>query len=1122
MRTALVVALLATANVLPASAQFDSGQISGFVRDAQQGALPGATVTVANEATGNKRSTVTNSNGFYVLPDMPVGSYTVTVELSGFKKFARTGVRLTATSQIAVDAELELGSLEETITVTAGNAFVQTTTAQVARTIETRQIQELTLNGRNPIYIASLKPGVRGGTIGTFDPDSVSNGNFSINGARADEYLVTIDGAVATRTRSSGSMLGAQDVDTVEEVQVLTANYRAEYGRSSAGQIRFVTKSGTQQFHGDGVENYRNAALDANSWTRNRSGDPRLSNGPDPYSFNQWGFHFGGPVLLPGGFNADRSKLFFFWGEEWIRRRDTPTSTQTVPTAAMRRGDFNELLNPANPFFGRARTIIDPLTGQPFPNNIIPASRISPNGQALLNTYPLPTPGFQQGTSNWIGTQPRHSDLRKDTVKFDYVPTSSQRFSARIGYTPWTFNDPFVNGTDRVQWAWSRPNKLGAASWNSVLSSTLLNEFTFAFNSDGTGTIDLDPACGARCDRATYGLNYPYLFPGTKLANGKIPTIRITGLSTLDADAYPGAWAGFVYTWSDNLTKVIGNHTTKFGFVIEHSGQDDNIQFTTASQGATNNQNGEVRFLDAGHPLSTGVAMANALLGNFNDYNEFGAKASTAWVATAFDAYAQDSWKAGSKVTIEAGVRYSLWPQWYSRGDNIASFNPQFYDPRLAQQVDRTSGFVVGGGVPLNGMVLPGDPGVNDGYDRLRHGLTAGLAQTHKNMFQPRLGLAYAITDKTAFRTGLGLFYNRPMINRDTALGGNPPFQIQQTVVNGSIDAPAGATRRDFPLVVTAQDPVFDVPRAWNWNLTIERQLPWATTVEIGYVGRRGIDNQRKRNINQLLPGTLQANPGVNVNALRPYLGYGPIGLAENSGRSQYHGLQISVERRVARGLHAGIGYTLSRTRDNSSTLTDVLPNTYDDSAYYGISDLDRTHVLIANWIYELPFLQRSDWASRAFGRWAVTGVYQYQSGMPVSVRSNDDFAGVGPGSGNQFWNLVGDPIIEPGPFTTSMAWFNPAAFARPAAGSFGVQPRNMIRNPATWNFDLGVRKEVPLTGVQRIQFRAEAFNVLNHPNLGSSPTASAVNNNPTSGSFGFITAKYSERVVQLSLRYSF
>jgi hypothetical protein len=384
-------------------------------------------------------------------------------------------------------------------------------------------------------------------------------------------------------------------------------------------------------------------------------------------------------------------------------------------------------------------------------------------------------------------------------------------------------------------------------------------------------------------------------------------------------------------------------------------------------------------------------------------------------------------------------------------------------------------------------------------------------------MFQPRLGLAYAVTKKTTVRTGVGLFYNRPMINRDTALGGNAPFQVQQTVVNGSIEAPGGATRRSFPLIVTAQDPVFDMPRAWNWNLTIERELPWRTTVEAAYVGRRGLHNQRKRNINQLQPGTVQANPGVNPNALRPYLGYGPIGLAENSGRSQYHGLQISVERRVSSGLHAGVGYTWSRSKDDSSSLTDVLPNTYDTGSYWGISDLDRPHVLIANWIYEVPFLQRtSGWASRALGHWELTGVYQFQSGAPFSIRSNDDFAGVGPGSGAQFWNLVADPSISRTPFTNNAPWFNPAAFARPAAGTFGAQRRNSLRNPHTWNLDMGVRKTVPIRGSNGIEFRVEAFNVLNHPNW------SGANSNPTSGSFGFVTSKTGERVIQLAAKYMF
>ncbi len=1107
-------------------AQFDSGQISGFVRDAQQAAIPGATVTVTNQGNGDHRSSVTNAAGFFVFPDLPVGIYSVTVELSGFKKFVQTDLRLSAASQMAVDGVLEVGSLEETVEVRASPSQVQTTTAQVARTIDTRQIQALTLNGRNPIYLASLKPGVRGGTIGTFDPDSVSNGSFSINGARDDEYVVMVDGAVATRTRSSGSMLGAQDVETVDEVQILTASYRAEYGRSSAGQIRFVTKSGTQQFHGDGLENYRNASLDANSWVRNKSGDPRFSNGPDPFSFHQFGFHLGGPVLLPGGFNASRNKLFFFWGEEWIRRRDTLTATATVPTAAMRRGDFSELLNPGNSFFGRARTINDPLTGRPFPNNVIPADRISANGQALLNVFPLPTPGFAQGTNNWIGTQPRFSDLRKDTFKFDYVATPNQRLTVRGSHIPWTFNDPFI-ALDRVQWLWSRPNRLGSVSLNSILSSSLLNEFTFSANSDGKGTIEMWPDCGARCDRATYGVTFPYLFPGTKLADQKIPTIRITGLSTLDAGPYPGAWAGFVYTWSDTVTKVVGNHATKFGIVIERSGQNDFIQFTTASQGTTNTQNGEVRFLDAGHPQSTGLALANTILGNFNDYTELGTKAYTPWVATAFDAFAQDTLKVGSKVTVEAGVRYSLWPPWHSRWGNIAMFDPAFYDPARAAQVDAQGGFITGGD-RFNGIVLPGTQAPEAGrdripqlqtgeFDRLRHGLPDGLADTHKNLFQPRLGLAYAVNQKTAFRTGLGLFYNRTMINRDTALGGNPPFQVQQTVVNGSIDTPGGTTRRDFPLIVTMQDPVFDVPQAWNWNVTVEREVPWSTTVEVGYVGRRAAHNQRKVNINQLQAGTIQANPGINPNALRPYRGFGVIGLAENTGRSQYHGLQVSVERRVSNGLHAGIGYTLSRVKDNASSLTDILPNSYDDSAYYGISDLDRTHVLIANWIYELPFGRGTASAlNRALGHWELTGVYQYQSGSPFSVRSNDDFAGVGPGSGSQFWNLIGDPTITRGAFESTAAWFNSAAFARPAAGTFGVQPRNLLRNPPTWNLDFGLRKSLPIKNAQRVEFRVEAFNVLNHPNWDTA------NGNPTSGSFGLVTGKVGSRVVQLATKYMF
>jgi hypothetical protein len=315
---------------------------------------------------------------------------------------------------------------------------------------------------------------------------------------------------------------------------------------------------------------------------------------------------------------------------------------------------------------------------------------------------------------------------------------------------------------------------------------------------------------------------------------------------------------------------------------------------------------------------------------------------------------------------------------------------------------------------------------------------------------------------------------------------------------------------------MTIQDPVFKIPTAWNWNATLQRELPGRTTIEVGYVGRRGIHNQRKRNINQLQTGTIQANPGVNANALRPYLGMGILGLAENSGRSLYNGLQISAQRRFAQGLQFDVAYTYSKLKDDASSLTDILPNTYFDKDYYGISDLDRTHVLIISYIYELPFRGTRGLARRLFGNWELSGINQMQSGSPFSIRQNVDYAGVGAGSGNQFWNLTGDPSLEPTAFVNDATWFNRAAFTQPSAGTFGVQPRNILRNPGFWEWDLGIRKNFPVTEKQHLQFRTELFNAVNHPNWGGATS------NPTSGTFGKVTSKSGNRTIQLALKYIF
>lgn len=1120
--------LLISALTLPIMAQFDTGQIAGFVKDSSSSVIAGAAVTARNENTGEQRNVKSNAQGYYVLPNLVVGTYTLSAEANGFKKSVQTGIGLSSSMRLSVDLELAIGAVTETVEVKAQVGLVQAESAVVGRTINSKQVADLTLNGRNPIYLALLKPGVRGGSIGAFDPDSVSNGGFSINGGRADEYVVMVDGAVATRTRSSGSMLGSQDVDTVEEVQILTANYNAEFGRSSGGQIRFVTKSGGQQFHGNLVENFRNSALDANTWTRNQSPNPSDYSRPAPFRFNQFGYDINGPVFIPGKFNRDKSKLFFLWAQEWIRRREEQNPTALVPSTLMRTGNFSELLSPTNIFYGRARTVNDPDTRAPFPGNIIPSNRLSPNGRGLLNAYPLPTPGVLQTGINFIGSGARWSNTRKDTVKVDWLVSPAHRFSVRGTQIPWDFNEPFQDSSlGTFTSLWSRPNRTAAATLTSTISPTLLNEFTFSVNSDGKGSIAYNPACGALCERSAKGINYPFIFPVGKEFPGKIPTIQIDPFYSLNnSSAYPGYWSGFVYAWSNNITKTINGHTFKAGIFIERSGQNDGIQLTTASAPATVNQAGQFRFIDTGHPSTTGVAVANTALGYFNDYGETGQKTVTPWVATAFDWFVQDSWKATRKLTLEFGLRHSIWPPWGSRWDTIAMFHPDYYDRSKAATIDRAGGFITSGD-PYNGIVIPGNGPSEEALRRfpvlanlksLYKGLPSGLSPTHYNVFQPRLGLALAVNNKTTFRAGVGSFANRIMVNRDTALGGNAPFQLQATVSNGNVDAPGGATSRVFPFTMTIQDPVFKIPVAWNWNTTVARQLPWNLAVEVGYVGRRGIHNQRKRNINQLVAGTTYANPGVNVNALRPYPGLGIIGISENSGSSLYHGLQVSVERRFSSGLQFGIAYTLSRATDNSSDLTDVLPDSYNDKAYKGISDLNRPHVLILNYIYEIPFLKGTrTMAHRILGNWDLSGMNQWQSGGPFSVRNTAEIAGVGTGSGNQFWNQVGDPLdVQRTGFTTSAVWFNKNAFTRPANGTWGNSVRNAWMQPGFWAFDVGLRKNFPVTEKQRVQVRFEFFNILNHPNW------NGANTNPTSAQFGLVTSKGGARTIQLALKYIF
>jgi Carboxypeptidase regulatory-like domain len=1142
-RSLLAAAAFVVLSVVPAIAQIDRAQIAGFVKDQSGAVIPGATVTATQTQTGLSRTTVTDGTGYYVFPSLPPGQYDVAIELQGFKHWVKTGITVDAASSAAIDATLETGAVTELITVTSETTTIQTDVA-VRKTIEAKDIELLSFSGRNPIGVVGLKAGVMGGNFNSRGFDDLGNGAFNINGSRTDENTIAIDGAVGVRTRASGNIIGIQNVDAVQEVQVLTANYMPEYGRASGGQIRFVTKSGSSRYSGSGSFFYRDDKLQANTWTRNRSTNPIENSGPAPFDYKQYGYAFGGPVPT----DHFRNKFFFFGAQEWVDYFAIETNTATVPTEAMRRGDFSELLNPNNGFFAGARTIIDPGTGQPFPGNIIPPGLLSQQGLVLLSTYPTPTPGFHQGTANLIQSSDNPRDQRKDTIRLDYRLSDRHQFTYRYSHYDWKAVDAFRGQFPFARTDWDRPNSTQVFNWTSTISNNLLNEFTYAHSLDQV-FLEVFTETGLY-KRSRTGINYPYLFPGKEIED-KIPTVAIAGFNTIDGGPYPSSSQGPIHTVSDTATLVRGRHTLKAGAVIEYSGEDDFDQINVnAVPGGTNNQNGAFEFLD-GRPGGTGLAVANVAMGLFSNYAEIGQRAFTKWRAVATDVFVQDSWKPASNLTIEGGIRWAFWPPWHSTTNNIANFDPRFYDPARAAIIDPSTGRLIGGD-RYNGIVLPGDGFEGEGNDlvvaqdpavqALFRGEQRGFSETHYNAIEPRLGAAYSINEKTVVRASGGVFHNRVTLNDSTFLGGNPPFQPMVVIANGIVDNPAGVggTANDLPFGINGQDVVFKHPTAYMWSAGVQREIPGHFVVDVSYVGRRGLYLPRERNINQLPEGTLKnpANQNINIAALRPYKGYGAIRLSENAGESKYHSLQISADRRYTRGLKVGVAYTLGKSMDNASDKRNVLWNTYDATGFWGPSNYDRRHVLNFYYIYDLPWWKSQDtFLHNLLGGWQISGATFFRTGTPFSVLRTNDIAGVGDGAFGQPYNLVGDPKqgankkFSNG--TDNNFWFNPAAFAPPADGHFGNAPRNLLYNPGQQQWDIAFFKNFAVSGTQKLQFRAEIFNFPNHPNLGGTGNQLGVQTNaltgnlgyadPSTGGFGRLTTKTNDRRdIQLSLRYQF
>jgi predicted heme/steroid binding protein len=1161
-RIAVVMCLLLATAVL-SLAQSDLATISGFVRDPSGAAVAGAKITIRGTA-GTERIATTNESGYYVFTNVPPGLYTMSAESEGFQRFESRDNKIDPAAHMAIDANLLVGATNQTVEVSASAVVLQTESASVQQLVTRQQIDSLELNGRNPIFMANLVPGTHGGTLANLS-FNFSQGPSNINGARTPESLITFDGAPAVRTRSNGTSIGAADVDSTQEIQILTADYAPEYGRSSGGQIRITSKSGGQQFHGAAYEYVRNTAFDANPWQRNAV--PATTKITAPIHYNQFGYNISGPIYIPGHFNTSKTKAFFYWGEEWVRYIFTDTSALTVPTAEMRTGNFSELLNPDNIFYHKVVQLVDPKTGLPFPGNIIPGGSLSPNGLGILNAYPMPnltTP--LNGNQNWFFSASHPQNQRKDTVAIDLNLTDTQHLRFRRVYFTFFEYQPLDGGTNETPKFFDRPNQTNSLDYVWTISPTKVNEVLFTFSQDNVH-IPVDQA--NFLDRTTVGLNYPYIFPDGKEIPTRIPTVNMSGFSGLNGGPYPSHSAGPIFDLSDSFSWVKGNHTFKFGGLWEYSGENDNDEINVqACPTCTNNQNGQFLFSDNGGNFtrpgfavaSSGAAAANAALGLFDSYSEIGQRAYTLFRGTMWEGFAQDSWKVKPNLTLTYGARYTVIVPYHAVWANMIVFDPALYNPANAVTINPANGLIAG--TPsiaqlFNGMVIPGSSFPSSANGRvpvadsgLFNGLFQGLPNHYSDIqwgdIQPRVGVAYQLNKKTVLRAGGGSFYTRLGVSDSVFLGGNPPFQPNASVSFGNVDDPGGTGANAVPLVVTTQSKNFKNPEAWTWNGTVERELFWNSQLTIGYVGRRGLHLQREADINQPTTAVIAANPGVNINALRPFKGYGSIRETDNVASSTYNSLQVSWNRRFSTGFQFGVSYTLSKSMDNGSNQRDVVPDTYDTSMLWGPSEFDSRHSVTINYLYQAPFFRgQHGLAGKLLGGWQLSGITQFQTGVPCSVVApNVDYAGVGQdanwgcGGNGQFWVVNGDPKII-GTFGSTGQWFattNPDGspiFTAPTPGTFNTQRvRNLIYQPGFQNWNMGLFKTFPVNEHLRFQFRAEAYNVWNHPNWCGNSGCSGTTNiglNPTNtATFGKVLSKGSgssgqgERNLQLSLRMEF
>lgn len=1024
-RRVLAAVLWAGLSVTALFAQSSSGTITGRVLDPTGQAVPGATVTLLRTDSREARTLVTSASGDVVFTSLQPGPYTLQVELDGFSKLEKTNLVLSASERLSLgDLELKIGAVTETVLIEATRAPIQTESSERGALIDSRQITELPTRGRDVFGLLPTLPGVvydgRGGDgIGTAgSPDAFS-------GARGPYSGANIDG-VSGNVRSGDSLDTTVAMDAVAEIKVLLNNYQAEHGKAAAGLINIVTKSGSQDLHGSAYYYGRHEALNANTFFRNAEGTER-----GRYRFNTIGGTLGGPVYIPGRFNQDKKKLFFFAAYEY-RPSTVPQGTRyyTVPTAAERNGDFNRSVGSANGALYPASRIIDPLTGRPFPNGVIPASRIDPNMQRLLNVFPLPNApdvlngGALSPTGRWYNysiTDALERPGWQGTLRLDY--NISDKWRAFVRTSQYGTHNKGSNSTvNRLPWMPEAQIDyvLGGRNWGGtvtwIASPSLVNELIVGY-ARWTEDQVYPQDWLAKVQKDRLGIGLPQLYPDQNSLN-VIPSLNF-GATNIGPDAATVRWEGRFpmeniadsWTVSNNLTKVWRSHQFKTGVAFEW------VHYLFEHSGPSDVWSGRFDFShnSANTAFNTTSPYANALLGYFNTYSETTNRTQYSPVTPILEFYTQDTWKVSRRLTLDLGVRFTVGLQQYSSNYQSSSFVPSLYDPARAPLLYRPAlngssrvavdprnpnvflpaaligQIVPGTGDTRNGIVKSGDPG----YPR-------ALVDFQGILPAPRVGFAWDVfgDGSTALRGGFGVNYNPRNGGGVTGdMQSNPPNVYQPQVQFGSTatyrDAQGTYSPPGFARTLNRSNPP---ARVYNTSLGIQRRLPGNFVLDVAYVGTFGRHIGTTTQLNNLPYGTkfeassldrTQSRPQpLPDNFLRPYQGYAGIPFVNFDANSNYHGLQASAQRRFANGFQLGIVYTWSKAMDYSDEDKGGVVTFLDRKEWnYGLADYDRTHIFAANYLWNLPGNKLDNGFLRAvLGGWQVSGLTRFQSGAPLSL----------------------------------------------------------------------------------------------------------------------------------------